>query len=219
MTGLLDRPVPGMDHVLPFGQVGKLREILGERLACDCEAVSVKRTVRKEISKDGWRAADLVQILHHVLSARLQVREKRHTIADGLKVVDRQRNIDRAGHRNQVQNRVGRAAERHDRHHGVFKGLARHDVARLDVLFQQELDRLSRTQAFLLLLRVFRGGRGAVGQRHAHRLDRRCHGVGGVHATASARAGAGVLDDVEPLALVDRVREELSIRLKRGDHV
>ena len=43
---------------------------------------------------------------------------------------------DRAGHRDQVQHRVGRAADGHDDDHRVFERGAGHDVARLDVLFQ-----------------------------------------------------------------------------------
>ena len=55
------------------------------------------------------------------------------------------------------------------------------------------------------LQRVLRGMRGRVRQRHAQRLGRARHGVGGVHASARARARARVAHDVSALALIDQV--------------
>ena len=48
---------------------------------------------------------------------------------------------DRAGHRDQVQHGVGRAAEGHHDHHRVLEGRAGHDVARLEVVLEQPPDR------------------------------------------------------------------------------
>jgi hypothetical protein len=109
---------------------------------------------------------------------------------------------------------LGFRSKRHDRHHGVFKGLTRHDVPWLDVLFQQQLDRLARPKAFFLFSGIFRWGGRAVGQGHAHRFDRGRHRIRGVHAAARACARTRVLDDVEAFVFVDRFREELAIRLE-----
>ena len=47
---------------------------------------------------------------------------------------------DRAGHRDQVQHGVGRAAERHHHDHRVLERRAGHDVARLDVAFRADCE-------------------------------------------------------------------------------
>ncbi len=77
----------------------------------------------------------------HVLAAGLEVGEVRHAVADLLEVVDRQRHVDRAGHRDQVQHGIGRAAERHHDDHRVLERSPGHDVARLEVALEQLADR------------------------------------------------------------------------------
>ena len=72
----------------------------------------------------------------HVLTAGLEIAEERDAVADLLEVVDGQRHIDGARHGDQMQHRVGGTAQGHDDDHGVLKGGACHDVARLDVSFQ-----------------------------------------------------------------------------------
>ena len=59
----------------------------------------------------GRSAADLVQIFHHELAARLEIGEQRSSFADFLEIVDREGNADRARHRDQVQHGIGRAAK------------------------------------------------------------------------------------------------------------
>ena len=55
--------------------------------------------------------------------------------------------------------------------------------------------------ALVQLAGIGRRQRRAVRQRHAHRFDRRGHRVGGVHAAARAGAGTGVAHDFAPLGV------------------
>jgi hypothetical protein len=54
--------------------------------------------------------------------------------------------VDRLSHRDEVEHGVGRAAEHHRDDHGVLEGLAGHDVARLDVALEQDLDGRARAR-------------------------------------------------------------------------
>ena len=155
-----------------------------------------------------------MQVFLHKLPARLQVGKVGDAIADGLKVVDRQRNIDTACHRDQMQHRVRAAPQSHHGDHGVFKRRAGHDVTGLDVVFQQFQDRFAGTSAFVFLHRVFRRRACRIGKRHAERFDGGRHGVGGVHPPARPGAGATLLDDLLSFFVTDLTGNELTVALK-----
>ena len=97
---------------------------------------------------------------------------------------------DRARHRDQVQHRVGRAAEHRDQHHRVLERGARHDVARLEVHLEHAADRDRRVAA---LLRACAGSSAGVDELYGRLMPSasigRRHRVGGVHAAAGAGAG------------------------------
>lgn len=56
---------------------------------------------------------NLVHVLHDVLSRGLQVGEEWYPVRNGLNVVDSERESDRVGDRDQVENGVRGAAENH----------------------------------------------------------------------------------------------------------
>jgi hypothetical protein len=145
--------------------------------------------------------ADAVDVEHHVLAERLDVGQVRHLLADSGEVVQRQLDVGLVRDRQQVQHRVGGAAERHHHRDRIFEGLLRHDVAGGDSAAQQFDDGLPAAPGEPVAPAVG-GGRGrAAGQRHAERLCGRRHGVGCVHAAARALARAdGALDRVDVLA-------------------
>ena len=74
----------------PSVKPGQLGQVLGHRRAGHREAVAVDGAVLQQQLQHGRRAADLVEILHHVLAARLEVGEERDPVADRLEVVDGQ---------------------------------------------------------------------------------------------------------------------------------
>ena len=75
--------------------------------------------------------------------------------------------------RHQVQDGVGRAAERHDDGDRVLERLLGHDLARGDALAQQVDDGLAGGDGEGVAAAVGRRRGGAAGQRHAERLGRR----------------------------------------------
>ena len=176
-------------------------EVLGHRLAGDGQAVAVHQARIEQCLHDHRHAADLVDVVHHVLAERLDVGQVRHLGADADEVVERQLHVGLVGDRQQVQHRVGGPAERHHHGDGVLERLLGHDVAGGDAALEQFDDGLTAGLGEPVAAAVA-GGRGrAAGQRHADRLGGAGHGVGGVHAAAGALAGTdGALDDVDVLA-------------------
>ena len=57
----------------PAFRPGKIAEVLGQRLAGDGQAVAVEQSLFQQVLHHGRRAADVVQIFHHVFAARLQI--------------------------------------------------------------------------------------------------------------------------------------------------
>ena len=124
------------------------------------QAVAVDEALGEEVLHHRRHSADLVQVLHHVPAAGLEVGDEGDPIAHRLEVVDGEVHVHRAGHRDEVQHRVGGPSERHDHHHCVLERGAGHDVARLDVLLHQRAHRGARPPALLELGRIHgRGGR------------------------------------------------------------
>lgn len=54
----------------------------------------------KQVSALAWNAANLVYIFHHILAARLQIREEGHAVGDGLEVFKRKFNPNRVSDSN-----------------------------------------------------------------------------------------------------------------------
>lgn len=60
-----------------------------------------------------WDTADSVDILHDVLATRSQIGQERNPVRDSLELVEGELDADRVGNGYQMQNGVGRSAERH----------------------------------------------------------------------------------------------------------
>ena len=123
-------------------------------------------------------------------------------VADPVEVVERQVDLGLVRDGEQVQHRVGGAAERH--HHGdrVLERLPGQDLSRAVMPWRSMLDHgLAGAPGEAVAAAVGRRRRGRAGQRHAQRLGRAGHRVRGVHAAAGALAGADrALDRVDVLA-------------------
>ena len=138
-----------------------------------------------------------MQVHSQSFATGFQVAQHGRALADALEIVDGPFHACAVRNRQKVQYRIGGAAGGHDHGHGVFNGLAGHDVAWLDAFadgFHQNAGRLFGRLDFFV---VHVGHGGGVGQGDAQRLESRRHGVGGVHAAARTRAGDGALFDLE----------------------
>ena len=69
-----------------------------------------------------------------VFAGRLQIAEDWDARANGLEIVDGERDVGGVGDGQQMQDGVGRAAGGHDHGDGVLERLAGHDLARQNLL-------------------------------------------------------------------------------------
>ncbi len=136
-------------------------------------------------------AADIVQILHHIAAARLQIADIGGALADFAKCVQIEIDAGLVGDRRDVQSAIGRAAGGGDHGRGVLDRLASDDVARADVPAQQFHDRLPRGLGIGVARIIGRRGAGRAGQGEADRLRHAGHRVGGEEAAARAGRRAG----------------------------
>ena len=140
-------------------------------------------------------------------------------MADAFEVVDGPLHACAMCDSQKVQHSIGGAAGGHDDGHSVFNGLAGHDVAWLDAFadgFHQNAGRLFGRFDFFV---VHVGHGGGVGQRDAQGLKSRRHGVGGVHATARARAGNGAFFDLFQIKVAHLARSVFAHGFKHADDV
>ncbi|WP_166654839.1 hypothetical protein [Mycobacterium sp. BK086] len=200
-AGRVDRIVHRAQHLAVGIRRLDVREVLGHGLARHGEAITVQEASVQQSFHHHRHTADLVDVLHHVATERLDVSQVRHLLPDPGEV--RQRELDSClgGDRQQMQHRVGGPAERHHHGDGVLERLLGEDVAGGDAA-AQHLDNGLTGLARVLVAAAVDGDRGcAARQRHSQCLGRRGHRVGGVHATAGALAGTDrAFDDVDVLA-------------------
>ena len=86
-------------------ELRRVRDVLRERAARDGQlrAVDDARGVREEVLEQRGDPARAVQVRHVVPAGRLEVREVRRAVRHGLEVVDRELDVCRAGHGEEVQ--------------------------------------------------------------------------------------------------------------------
>ena len=82
-------------------------------------------------------AADLVEVGHHVLAARLEVGDVRGSPRDPVEIVERELDLRFVRHGRDVKDGVRRAAGRATYRYRILEGFARHDVARADAEREQ----------------------------------------------------------------------------------
>ena len=123
----------------------------------------------------------------------------RHLAGQFVQGFKLQRNACFVGDSQQVQNRVGRAADRHLAGQRIAECCRREDVARLDVLLDQLHDLHAGVLCQMNTGSRNRRGRAVARQRHADGLGQAVHRVRGVHTRARAAARAGIA-----LGLVER---------------
>ena len=127
-------------------------------LAGDGERVAVHEPGVEQRLHEHGDAAVAVDVVHHVLAERLQVADVRNLVADAVEVVDGELDLGLVGDGEQVQDDVGRSAERHRHGDRVLERLLGQDVAGGDAEAQQVDDGLARAVRVVVAAAV--GGRG-----------------------------------------------------------
>ncbi len=189
MAILLQWIIKWPDDGLPGRIVVDVRQVFRQRAAADGQAVTMQEPGIEQALHQRLDAADGHQFRHCVMAAGAKVGEHRRALADTDEIIEGQRNSRFMGDRQQVQDGIGRAAD--GDHHGdrILESLARQDVRRTNAPAHQ-LDHRGAGPPGIVML-VARDGvlARAVRQAEPHGLDRRSHGVGGVHAAAGAGTG------------------------------
>ena len=76
--GRFNRP----DDVLPVGQSIQFGQILSQSPAGHCHAVTLEKTFFQQVLLHCRCPAHLMQVVHHILAARLKVSDERNAVAD-----------------------------------------------------------------------------------------------------------------------------------------
>ena len=158
-------------------------------------------------------AARAMKFGGYVASRRLEIAQHRGALANGLEVVDGERDVGGVCDREQMQHGVGRSADRHHHRDRVLESLARVMIWRGSTLAMHRrrpgTSRPSARRSRLSRHPQTPWSRNTP-EAHPHCLDGRRHRVGRIHPAARAGAGAGVALDFEQLGLADLVRTDTS---------
>ena len=169
------------DHIL---------QVFSDRLTGDRHAIAVQIAAVEQGLHQHRHAADIVQILHHVPSARLEIADIRGALADLAEIMQVELDAGLVGDRRQMQSAIGRAAGRGDDCRGVFERLAGDDVARPNVALDQFHHRPARGLRVGVARIVWRRRAGRARQCQPDRLGNAGHRVGGEETAARTRRGA-----------------------------
>ncbi|CAN4018777.1 Glycerate dehydrogenase, partial [Dysosmobacter welbionis] len=189
-VGILDGPNGVVVEVLdPLN-------VLAHGLAGDGQAVQIQKTALGQLRLDSRDAAGRVQVRHVGGARRGQVAQVGGLLADLVEQGQVHRAARLLGDGQQVQHRVGGAAQGHVAGQGVADAAGVDDVPCADVPADHLHDGGAGPAAQLQPLAVHRGDGAVARQADADGLAQAVHGVGGVHAGAAAAAGTAVLGAV-----------------------
>ena len=149
-------------------------DVVRHRLAVDRQGVGVEQG--QELLEDRGEAAGVEKIFHEVLPRGPQIHEEGCRARQLVEAGERQRDAGAPGEGDQVDDRVGRAADRHVAADRVVEGFRRQDLggprpARLRQLDGPPTAEFGERQA----PGVGRRDRGVTGERHAKGFSHRGH--------------------------------------------
>ena len=192
---LLVGVVDGVDELAgDFVVVGEVElvQLLGDRPAGDGHRVAVDESGVEKPADHDRHAALPVEVVHRLRPARLEVRDLRRPFGNFVELLDREVDPGLGGEREQVQHRVGGAADRDLQRDGVLEGLLREDVGGAEVVLDGPKHGLAGAAGDVVPGVGLGGCVGGAERRQPQRLGDRRHRVGGEHPAAGPRAGAGV---------------------------
>ena len=150
------------------------------------------------------QAAGVVEVLHQELPRRTDVGEERRAPRQRVEAVEIERRPGAAGHRNQMNDRVGRSAECHGRRDGVLEGRGRQDLARPQILPDHLDDAAAGGGGHAGMGGVGGGDRRRAGQGQAQGIDRGRHRRRRAHGHAGAERARHAVFHLAPRAFVER---------------
>ena len=203
-TGLAVRIVDRADGLV----VENLRalDVLPQGLAGDGGHIQVQQALLGQLGLHSRDAARLVQVGHMGRACGGQVAEVGRLGGNLVKELQINGAACLLGNRQQVQYRVGGAAQRHVTGQGVADGALVDDLTGGHAAVDHVHDGHTGVLCQLQTLGVNGGNRAVAGQGDTDGLAQAVHAVGGVHTGAGAAARAAVAGAVLELLVVDEAR-------------
>ena len=167
------------DFAVPARRVG---DVLAERLAVDRERLAVEHVL--DLAHHRRQAARVVEIFHEELARGLQVHEARQLRADLVPVLELERHADAPGDGQQVDDRVGRAADGGVHADRILERGARENFRQRHFLLDHLDDAPPGELRLPVAARIDGGNRRVAGQRDAERFDHARHGRRRAHGHA-----------------------------------
>ncbi len=137
-------------------------DILAERAAGDGDAAKIEQALH--LGHQRAQAAGVKKILHQIFAGRRDVGDHRHLARNGVEAGHVQRHAGAARHGNDVDDGVGRAAERHVDADGVVERRRVEDLLRRQIFPHHLDDAAAGIAAHAWMIGVDRGDRGGAGQ-------------------------------------------------------
>ena len=152
------------------------------RLAVHGERLAVEHVL--DLAHHRRQSARVVEIFHEVLARRLQVHETGQLRADLVPVLELERHADAPGNRQQVNDRVGRAADRGVHADRILERRARENLRQRHFFFDHLDDAPPGELRLPVAARIDGGNRRVAGQRNTQRFDHARHGRCRAHGHA-----------------------------------
>ena len=149
------------------------------------------------------QAAGIEEVFHQIFARRRDIGDHRHLPRNRVERRHVERNAGAARHGDDVNDRIGRAAERHVHANGIVEGRRRQDFLRRQI-FPHHLDGAAAGGgAHARMIGVRRRDRRRARQREPERFGDRHHGGGGAHHHAGAEGTRNAAFDLVPLFIAN----------------
>ncbi len=149
----------GTDHgAIPAGCLGN---VFAQRASIGRARVQVEQ--RRDFAHDGRQSTRVEKIFHEIFARGLQVDQTRQLRTQLIPILERQRHSDAAGDRQQVNDRVGRSADRGIHANGILERRAREDLRKRHLLFHHLDDPPPGELRLAITARVHGGNRRIAG--------------------------------------------------------
>ncbi len=202
----IDGLIARSDHVVIAA--GGAGQVVAQAAAVDGQAI--ERQLVRQPGQHGAQAAGIIEVLHQILAARRpDVGEHRDLAADPVEIVQAELVAGTARLGDQMHDRVGRTAQRHDRTDRVLEGRPGLDLADREILPDHLDDSAAGLRRHPGVVGIGRRNRGSAGQGQAQGFGRRGHGAGRAHGHAMAMAAGNATFDLVPVGLGDPTGPQL----------
>ena len=161
--------------------------IAGNGLAIHGEGITMQQARSQKALHHHRQTACVVEVFHQVLARWHQVDDGGNVAPQGVPIVQREWDAHAARNGNQMDHRIGGAANGAADADGVFKSFAGENVGQADIAIDQVDNVPAGTLGQLIAARIHGGDRSVFRQAYAHGFDQTGHGGGCSHGHARAR--------------------------------